>query len=74
MAGGDGAGDAVMVETVGRVLGTLRRWRRWEWCWGRCDGGDGAGDAETMETVGMVLAEVVVTVLPAVHMEGQGKC
>ena len=36
--------------------------------------GDGAGDAKTMETVGMVLAEVVVTVLPAVHMEGQGKC
>ena len=58
MAGGDGAGAAVMVETVGMVLGTLRRWRRWEWCWGRRDGGDGgddAGDAETMETVEMVL-------------------
>ena len=51
MAGGDGAGDAVMVETVGMVLGTLRRWRRWEWCWGRCDGGDGAGDAVTVGTV-----------------------
>lgn len=37
-------------------------------------GGDGAGDAVTMETVGTVLAEVVVTVLPALHMEGQGKC